>query len=107
MADNAQENRQIALRIDESKMQAIYSNTIRTTTMQDEVVLDFGINMPMQGPDNQPFLVFNVGSRIIMNWAGAKRLAINLVNVIQQYEQRNGEISLGPAQQGGGPRLTQ
>ncbi len=70
-------------------------------------MLDFGINMPMQAPTTSPSWSSTLAHASSMNWAGAKRLAINLVNVIQQYEQRNGEISLGPAQQGGGPRLTQ
>ena len=102
-----QETRQIALRIDESRMNTTYANTIRTSTTQDEVVLDFGMNLPMQGQDNQPTLLFSVGSRVVMNWAGAKRLAMSLAQVIRQYEERNGEIQLqqrqGPGQ--GAPRL--
>lgn len=111
MADTPEaggEQRQIQLRIDESKMTNCYANTIRTSTTQDEVVLDFGMNLPMQGPDNQAMLVFNVGSRVIMNWSAAKRLAINLGQVIRQYEERNGEIQLQrPAGEEGGPKLAQ
>ncbi len=106
MADTPEagsEQRQIQLRIDESKMHTTYANTIRTSTTQDEVVLDFGMNLPMQGPDNQPVLMFSVGSRVIMNWAAAKRLAINLGQVIRNYEDRHGEIQLGQAQSG--PKL--
>ncbi len=94
MTDNPQQQQQIQLRIDESKMQSTYSNTIRTSTTQDEIVLDFGMNIPMQMPDQPPMVVFNVGSRVIMNWAGAKRLAISLGQVIRQYEERNGEIEI-------------
>lgn len=100
------ESRQIQLRIDESKMTQTYSNTIRTSTTQDEVVMDFGMNLPVQGPDNQPVLMFNVGSRVVMNWSGAKRLAISLGQVIRQYEERNGEIQLNRPE-AGGPRLAQ
>ncbi|MBX3383347.1 MAG: DUF3467 domain-containing protein [Phycisphaeraceae bacterium] len=105
-----QEGRQIQLRIDESKMETTYANTIRTSTTQDEVVMDFGMNLPVPGPDNQPVLVFAVGSRIVMNWSGAKRLAISLGQVVRQYEERNGEINIGQQQrpgQGGAPRLSQ
>jgi len=101
------ESRQIQLRIDESKMGTTYANTIRTSTTQDEVVLDFGMNLPVQGPDNQTSLVFSVGSRVIMNWAGAKRLAISLGQVIRQYEERNGEIQLQRPDAQSGPRLAQ
>ncbi len=113
MADNTQppgESRQISLRIDESHMATTYANTIRTSTTQDEVVLDFGMNLPVPGPDNQPTLLFSVGSRVIMNWAGAKRLAMSLAQVVRQYEERNGEIPVGARPQGGAgsaPRLSQ
>jgi len=107
MADQPQQQ-QVQLRIDESKMGTTYANTIRTSTTNDEVVLDFGMNLPMPGANNEPMLLFSVGSRVVMNWAGAKRLAISLGQVVRQYEERNGEISLGnqrggPA--GGAPKL--
>ncbi len=105
------QQRQIQLRIDESKMHSTYSNTIRTSTTADEVVMDFGMNLPMQNPDGQQALLFSIGSRVIMNWVGAKRLAISLGQVIRQYEERNGEIQLqrqpqpGTGGGAGGPRL--
>ncbi len=106
---NEGQQRQIQLRIDESKMTTGYANTIRTSTTQDEVVLDFGMNLPVQGQDGQAALLFAVSNRIVMNWQGAKRLAISLGQVIRQYEERHGEIPLqraaGAAQSGDGPRL--
>ncbi|MBX3402065.1 MAG: DUF3467 domain-containing protein [Phycisphaeraceae bacterium] len=110
MSDAQQpQQQQVQLRIDESKMTTTYANTIRTSTTGDEVVLDFGVNLPMPTPDNQPALLFSVNSRVVMNWRGAKRLAISLGQVIRQFEERNGEIQLNPPQQqqGGGPRLAQ
>jgi hypothetical protein len=92
MADQPQQ--QVQLRIDESKMQSTYANTIRTSTTMDEVIFDFGFNLPMQGPQGQPMIVFNVGSRIIMNWAGAKRLSQTLQQAVSAFEARNGEIKL-------------
>jgi hypothetical protein len=104
------QSRQIQLRIDESKMHSTYANTIRTSTTPDEVVLDFGMNLPMQTGNNEQAIIFTVGSRVVMNWAGAKRLAISLGQVVRQYEDRNGQIQLGPAQgrpEGdAGPRLS-
>ncbi|MDI1290789.1 MAG: DUF3467 domain-containing protein [bacterium] len=106
MAENDKnEQRQIQLRIDESKMGTTYANTIRTSTTQDEVVLDFGMNLPVPNQDNQPALVFAVGSRVVMNWAGAKRLAISLGQVVRQYEERAGEINLGQRQAPNAPKL--
>ena len=110
MADQpaAGAQQQIQLRIDESKMNSTYANTIRTSTTTDEVVLDFGMNLPIQqGPDAPPSLVFSVGSRVIMNWGGAKRLAISLGQIIRQYEERNGEIQLQRPEAGGTPKLVE
>ncbi|MEL6328608.1 MAG: DUF3467 domain-containing protein [Planctomycetota bacterium] len=95
MSDQPQQQ-QIQLRIDESRMQTTYANTIRTATLHDEVVLDMGVNIPQQAPGQQPSMTFSVNSRVVMNWAGAKRLAITLGQAIRQYEERFGEISLQP-----------
>jgi hypothetical protein len=90
------QQRQFQLRIDESHMHSTYANTIRTSVTQDEVVLDFGLNLPVQaGPGSQPMMVFSVGSRVVMNWASAKRLAATVSQAVAQYEDRNGEIKLG------------
>lgn len=112
MAENQEQQRQVQVRIDESKMSTTYANTIRTSPLQDEVVVDFGMNMPVPtGQDGQAVIAFNVGSRVILNWAGAKRLAISLGQMVRQFEERNGEIPLNaPARgnapgSGGSPRL--
>lgn len=94
MADQPQQQ-QIQLRIDESRMRTTYANTIRTSTTPEEVVLDFGMNLPSPSQDGKPTIVFDVGSRVIMNWRGAKRLAISLSQVIRQFEEANGEINIG------------
>ncbi len=113
MADTPQQpqQQQVQLRIDESRMNTTYANTIRTTTTSDEVVLDFGMNLPMPAEGQTPTLLFTVGSRVVMNWPGAKRLAISLGQMIRQFEERNGEINLQqqrPAGPGGNPpRLAQ
>jgi len=99
MADQQPPQQQIQLRIDESKMTSTYANTIRTSNTQDEVVMDFGMNLPMQAPGQQPTIVFSVGSRVIMNWAGAKRLVMSLGNAVRQYEEQFGTIELNQGQQ--------
>ncbi len=96
------QQQEVQLRINENNMKTTYANTIRTSTTPDEVVMDFGMNMPVPTPDNKPMLVFDVSSRVVMNWRGAKRLAITLGQMIRQYEAANGEISLqnAPGQPG-------
>lgn len=111
MAENNQGGQQqIQLQIDESKMHTTYANTIRTSTTPDEVVMDFGMNLPMpQQAGQQQSMLFSVGSRVVMNWGGAKRLAISLAQVVRQFEERNGEIQVNagprPAAGGGAPKL--
>jgi len=107
MSEQQGQQRQVQLRIDESKMETTYANTIRTSTTPDEVILDFGVNLPVPSQDNQPVIGFAVGSRVIMNWRGAKRLAISLGQVIRQFEERNGEIALGNPGQEAAPKLAQ
>lgn len=102
MADQPQQ--QVQLRIDESKMHTSFANTIRTSATGEEIIFDFGYNVPMQFPGQQPSIVFNVGSRVIMNWTAAKRLAMSLGSAIRQYEAQNGEIQLtAPGAPGAGP----
>jgi hypothetical protein len=100
MAEQAaqQQGRQVQLRIDESRMQTTYANTIRTATTADEVVMDFGLNMPMPAQNDQPSMTFAVGSRVVMNWAGAKRLAMSLQQIVGQYEKNFGTIELDRGQ---------
>jgi hypothetical protein len=115
MADTPQnEQRQPQLRIDPSRMSTTYANTVVTSYTPEEVFLDFGIHQPAQGPQGEPVININLGSRVVMSWVGAKRAAVSLYNLIRQYEQANGEIQIGPknpagGQQtpGGGPRLVQ
>ena len=98
MTDNPPQQQQIQVRIDESKMHSAYANSVRPFATANEVILDMGVNIPMQAPNQPPTLVFSIGSRVIMNYATAKQLAGALVQVVRQYEERNGEIKLGNQQ---------
>lgn len=92
---NQPQQQQIAVRIDETKMVTTYANTIRTTNTQDEVILDFGLNIPTQGPEGQQAMHFAIGSRVVLNWNGAKRLAVNLGELVRRYEAAIAEAQGG------------
>jgi hypothetical protein len=99
MSDPTQQGgqQQVQIRIDESKMQSTYANTIRTGTTADEIVLDFGLNMPQQGQQGeQPVMHFQIGSRVVMNWQSAKRLLGSLNQAVAAHERNYGEIDLSP-----------
>ena len=96
MADEKSGSQQVSIRLDESKMHTTYANTIRTSNTADELVLDFGLNLPVQSaPEQGMQMVFSVGSRVVLNWAGAKRLAMSLSQAVQGYEQHYGPIQIG------------
>jgi len=100
MADETTSQQQIQIRLDESKMTTTYANTIRTTTTADEMILDFGLNIPVQADANQtPTMIFSVGSRIVLNWTAAKRLALSLQQAVGAYEQHYGPLEVVPSQQ--------
>lgn len=96
--NNPQGQQQVQIRVDESHMTTSYSNTIRTTTTADEVVLDFGLNLPAQGPQGQQAMIFSVGSRVVLNWSGAKRLISSLGQVVKAYEDQFGTIQIEQGQ---------
>ena len=90
---------QVQLRIDESKTHTAYANMFRTTPTSDEVLLDAGLHVPAQGQDGAPAIVFSVGQRTVMTWTGAKRLVMQLGQLIRNYEERFGEIPVQGTQQ--------
>jgi len=90
---------QVQIRMDEREMRASYANGFRTNTTADEVIVDFGLNLPIvagqtEGP--QEFLL-KLDTRVIMNHYSAKRLAITLGQLIQRHEQQFGELELDVA----------
>lgn len=92
--------RDIALRIDESQMGTTYANTIRSYSTLDEVILDFGINVPTLGKQDE--ITFKVKHEVILNWRTSKRLALSLANLVRQHEERFGEIDPRPTTTSGG-----
>jgi hypothetical protein len=41
-------------------------------------------------------MIFAVGSRVVMNWTGAKRLMGSLQQIVSAYEQQYGPIEVTP-----------
>ncbi len=95
--------RQVRLRIDQRNMASAYANAFRTHGSAEEVILDFGVNLvnPAAGPGGpggtngpQPEVVFQIASRVIMNYYSAKRLALTLGQLIRRHEEQFGELEL-------------
>lgn len=99
MDPQPQGQQQIQLRIDESKMATTYANTFRPMSTGEEVLLDSGLHIPMQNQGGGTVINFQVGSRVVMGWPAAKRLVMQLGQMVRAYEERNGEIQVQQAQQ--------
>ncbi len=88
--------------IDERDLQMVYTNAYRIHAA-DEVVVDFGYNMPNPNPtqQGQAQVLYKGTHRVIMSYANAKRLAGSLGQLIKRYEQQFGEIKLPVPPQAG------
>ncbi|MFP3938129.1 MAG: DUF3467 domain-containing protein [Phycisphaerae bacterium] len=93
------EGRQVQVRVDERDMQTSYANAFRTNATPEEVMIDFGVNLPepQQQSGDRRQVVFRLNNRIIMNYYSAKRLAMTLADLIRRHEQQYGELELDVA----------
>lgn len=98
MADQPQTN--VQMRIDETKIRPTYANAFRHHATPQEMIIDFGINtitptkQPQDGKPGEAQMNFAIDTRLVMNYMTAKKLAGMLVQIVQNHEQRFGEIKL-------------
>ncbi len=98
-------SQQVQLRIDEREMSTHYANAFRTNATAEEVMLDFGVNLPNPAAQaEKPEIIFRITNRVVLNYYSAKRLAITLSQMIRRYEEQFGELELNVAnrRRGGG-----
>ena len=89
-----QAGQQVQLRVDERQMETQYANAFRSNGTAEEVMLDFGLNSPAAVQRDYPEFVFQVTSRIIMNYYSAKRLAMTLTQVVRRHEEQFGQLEM-------------
>lgn len=77
---------------DVAKMSTSYANVCNVSSTREEFTILFGINKTWNPEQRE--LTVDMSDRIILNPFAAKRMAMLLSNVIRQYEERYGEISL-------------
>lgn len=77
---------------DDGKLKTSYANVCNVTSTREEVTLLFGTNQAWHA--GQEELTVELNERIILNPFAAKRLLLLLTNVVNQYEQRFGTLSL-------------
>jgi len=89
------------LRLDYDNAKTSYTNFFIVNSRAEEVVVNLGLSVtpPQQVPDQLPQVMVEITDRMIMTYSSAKRLAVTLGNIVQQYENANGVIDLTPPQQ--------
>ena len=93
-----QTGQRVRMRIDERELQTNYANAFRANGTAEEVVLDFGLNMPVPSEQqDQLEIVFKICNRIVMNYYSTKRLAITLTQLIRRHEEQYGELEMDVA----------
>lgn len=85
----------IRVRMDQRDLKTSYANAFNTHGLINEVILDFGLNMPIPPqPDQPPEIMLQITDRIILNYYSAKRLALTLGQLVRRHEDRFGELEL-------------
>lgn len=78
------------IRWDDSNMKSSYANVCNVASTREEVVLLFGVNQAWQA--GQAEIPIQLTDRIIISPFVAKRMALLLTNVLQEYETRFGPL---------------
>ena len=95
-ADKAAAQQGARIKWDDSAMKSSYANVCNVTSTREEVVMLFGINQAWNR--GQPEVTIQLTDRIIISPYAAKRLAMLLDGVVQEYEKRFGTLNVeGPA----------
>ena len=77
---------------DDSNMSTSYANVCNATSTREEVTMLFGTNQTFYTGQNE--VSIKLSDRIILSPYVAKRLTQLLGNVINQYEQRFGDLKV-------------
>jgi hypothetical protein len=77
------------VRVDDSKLVAMYANFCRVTGTPEELIIDFGLNPQPFGVPTEPVIV---SQRIVTNFFTAKRMLHALQLTVQRHEQAFGVL---------------
>mgnify|MGYP001587085576 CR=1 FL=1 len=99
-------SRPLRVAVDERNLTTTYANGFRASSTPEELVLDFGLNLPhpSAAEANQPEVVFVLNARVVMNHYSAKRLALTLGQHIRRHEELYGELELDAENRRASPR---
>lgn len=77
---------------DDSNMRSVYANVCNVAGTREEIVLLFGMNQAWRSDQRE--LKIQLADRVVMSPFVAKRLAILLKNVLEDYESRYGPLAV-------------
>jgi hypothetical protein len=80
---------------DDTNMRSGYANVANVAGTREEIVLLFGMNQAWHA--GQKDIKIQLMDRIVMSPFAAKRLAMLLNQVLQDYEKRYGQLEVTPA----------
>ena len=95
-APPANAEQHVQLVVDDRDLKTTYTNGYLINQTAEEVVIDFGFNMPRPNQGGQPQVLFKLTDRVVLSYPNAKRLAGSLLQLIKRYEQQFGEIPTQP-----------
>ena len=94
-SQDAPQQQTVRVRMDQRDVKTSYANAFNTHGLINEVILDFGLNVPVPPqPDQQPEIMLQITDRIILNYYSVKRLALTLGQLVRRHEERFGELEL-------------
>ncbi len=85
----AQVQQRQQVRVDDSKVSALYANFCRVTGTPEELIIDFGLNPQPFGIPTEPVVV---SERIVTNYYTAKRMLHALQLTLQRHEAAFGVL---------------
>ena len=88
-ATPAQAQQRQQVRVDDSKVSALYANFCRVTGTPEELIIDFGLNPQPFGIPLEPVVV---SERIVTNYYTAKRMLHALQLTLQRHEAAFGVL---------------
>lgn len=80
---------------DDTNMRSVYANVANVAGTREEIVILFGMNQAWHA--GQKDIKIQLMDRIVMSPFAAKRLSMLLNQVLQDYENRYGQLEVSPA----------
>ncbi len=83
---------EFSVKWDDSSIRSSYANVCNVISTREEVSMMFGMNQHVDNENKE--VVIELSEKIVLNPYAAKRVALLLNNVIDQYETKYGAIEL-------------